>query len=33
MGLHRKGIQVARFHELLASEQRSAALYTRLARL
>src|SRR6185312_11010704 len=32
MGLHRKGIQVARFHELLASEQRSAALYTRLAR-
>lgn len=32
MGLHRKGIQVARFHELFASEQRSAALYTRLAR-
>jgi len=32
MALHRKGIQVARFHELLASDQRSAALYTRLAR-
>jgi VIT1/CCC1 family predicted Fe2+/Mn2+ transporter len=31
MALHRKGIQVVRFRELLASEQRSAALYTRLA--
>ena len=31
MALHRKGIRAGRFRELLASEQRSAALYGRLA--
>lgn len=31
MALHRKGIRAGRFRELLASEQRSAALYSRLA--